>query len=317
MGAALPIGVGLAGVGSLLKGIGGIREANAAGSRYNSIQNQATGLMQNGPSQYETMLMQLLGGRQAPAAYDPSTGMIDAKSILPGTNPGNDALMQFLRSDPSKQMQFDASPAFAQLQALDQRTQAGAVNALNQNFSSSLGQRFGSAAMRQTSDLLANLGAQTGARNAGILQSSFENAQNRALQGMGLQVQAGQALAGSNNQAAALLAQIAQANQQNNQWGQAFNQNNQNTFFGQQLQGIQSGFGMMNAQNDYNARLLALMAGQPMPQSGWSAVGGAVGDIGQLAAFYPMLQGLNRPAIGATAPARTSMIDPRLLAYLP
>lgn len=323
MGAALPIGLGISAAGSLFNAFGQNKQNAAAGRARDQLYGQATGMMQQGPSVYQNMLGQLLGGRQAPGPYDPNTGAITGIS---GANPGNDALMQFLRSDPSRQLPFDASKSFDLLRTQDQRTQQDALGALNANFSSGLGQRFGSAAMRQGSDLLANLGAQRDTRNAGILQSSYENAANRSMQGLGLQAQAASALAGSSNQQNNLLAQIAMANQQNQQWGQAFNQNNQNQFFNQQLAGLQAGSGMQNAQNSYNAQLLGIAAGLPLSQgNGYTAFGGALGELGQAAAFYPMLQGMNRPPSGTLSPINApqispysaGLVDPNLAQYAP
>jgi hypothetical protein len=289
----LTLGLGVSAISGLVGAYGQKKQGDAAQQRFRQIQQQGQGMMKTGQDPYQQALMALLTGQKAPTALDVNGGNIDVNSILGNANPGNDALMQFLRADPSKQMQFDASPAFDQLQALDQRTQGNAVNALNANFGG-LGARFGSAAMRQTSDLLANLGAQTGARNAGIMQSSFENAQNRRMQGLGLQLQGATALGQQGNQMAQLAAQLGIANQGNRQWNNQFNQNANQQFFQNQMGGIQAGFGMGQANDDYNARLFAAMSGQPMPQgNGFTALGSAGGDIGQLLAFLPMLQSMN------------------------
>jgi hypothetical protein len=290
----LTLGLGASAVGGLVGAYGQKKQGDAATQRFNQIQTQGQGMMKKGQDPYASAIMQLVSGRQAPGSVGTGSGAIDIGSVMGNANPGNDALMQFLRSDPSRQTQFDASPAFASLQAMDQRTQDNAVAGLNANFRG-LGQRFGTGAMRQTSDLLANLGAQTGVRNAGIMQSSFENAQTRRMQGLGLQLQGATALGQQGNQMAQIAAQLGIANQGNQQWNQQFNQNNANQFFQQQMQGMGMASGMQNQQDDFNARLFAAMSGQPMPQgNGYTALGGAMGDVGQMAAFLPMLQQMSQ-----------------------
>jgi hypothetical protein len=311
------LGIGATVVGGLVGAYGKNKEQNAAKDRYNTAQQQGQSMMHTGADPYQAALMQLLGKQAAPMQVGADSGMINAQSILGNSNPGNDALMQFLRSDPSKQMSFDASKSFDMLGALDKRTQTDAMSALNQNFSGSMGQRFGSAAMRQTSDLLANLGAQTGARNAGILQQSFENQQTRGLQGSGLMLQGSTALAQNGNQMAQLAAQLAMANQGNQQWNQQFNQSNLNNAFNQQFQGIQAGFGMQNSRDDYNARLFSVMSGLPMPQgNGFTAFGDVLGQAGQMAAFLPMLQQMSRPT-GTVLPTNPQAMQPSVpLSYM-
>ena len=280
------------GAGKLADMYGQRQQQNTANDRYNKTQAQGRGLMQTGGDPYQQALFQLLGKQGAPNAVGANSGAIDIGSITGGMNPGNDALSQFLRSDPSKQTGFDASNAFAQLQALDSRNQTSAVNALNSNFGS-LGSRFGSGAAQQTSDLLANMGAQTGARNAGILQSSFENQQGRRMQGMGMGLQAAQSLQQGGNQMAQLAAQLGMANQGNQQWNQTFNQNNQQQAFANQMSGLQMGSGMQNQNNQLNAQLFSIMNGLAAPQgNGATALGGGLGDIGQMMMFLPMLKNM-------------------------
>lgn len=291
----LTMGLAASGVGSLVGAYGQNKAANAAQDRYNAAQAQGQGLMKQGADPYQAALSNLLSGQKSPSALDPNSGAIDTKSIMQNFNPGQDALMQFLRSDPSRQTAFDASKSFDALSALDQRNAGSQVAALNANFGG-LGQRFGGAAMRQTSDLLANMNAQTGARNAGIFQQSFENQQNRALQGSGLMLQGAQALGQQGNAAAQLLSQLGIANQGNQQFNQQFNQQNRNNYFNQQMQGIQAGFGMQNARDQYNQGIYSIMNGLQAPQqNGFTALGSGIGDLGHLLAFFPMLQNMNKP----------------------
>ena len=291
----LTLGLAASAGGSLIGAYGQNKAAGQAQQRFQQTQAQGQGMMKTGADPYQAMLMGILGGNKQPTALDPMSGQIDTKSVMQNFNPGQDALMQFLRSDPSKQMSFDTSKAFDALQAQDSRTAGNSVAALNANFGG-LGQRFGGAAMHQTSDLLANLGAQTGARNAGIFQQSFENQQNRSLQGSGQMLQAAMAQGQQGNAAAQMAAQLGIANQGNQQWNQQFNQNNRNQWFQQQLQGTQAGFGMQNANDQYNLGLFNSMNGIATPQgNGYTALGGGIQDIGQLLAFLPMLQNMNKP----------------------
>lgn len=312
----LTIGIGMSAIGAGANAIGQWRGQNAANQKQQYVQGQAQGMMQNGPSDWETMIQQMISGRKAPSAIDPAMGNIDIGAITARANPGNDALMQFMRSDPSRQLnagttsaltgmmnnpaQFDASQAFSGLQAQDARTIQNAMTSLTGSFGG-LGQRFGTSAMRQASDLQGNIAGQLAARNAGIAQSSFTDAQARAMQAAGLlnsreQFSSGQALnaAQSLNQqglgVASLAANLGQANQNNLFRNTQFNQQNADDFFSQQMGGIQSGYNMMQGRNQNNMNLLSIIQGLQPQGSGLSAVGGGLGDIGQLIAFLPMLR---------------------------
>lgn len=286
------------GAGKLLDSYGQSKAQGAATARFNTAQAQGRSMMKSGADPYQQALMELLGKTGPATQVGVNAGAIDTSPILANINTGNDALSQFLRADPSKQTPFDASQAFSNLQSLDSRNQAGAVAALNANMGGGLGARFGSSAARQTSDLLANINAQTGARNANILQTSYDSAENRRMQGLGMTLSAGQALSQSGNQMAQLAAQLGMANQNNSQWNQTFNQNNLNTLFSQKMQGLQAGFGMQNANDQYNAQLFSLMNGMPMPTgNGYTAVGGGLGDIGQMMMFLPMLQQMSQKKV--------------------
>jgi hypothetical protein len=270
---------------------GAYKNSQSSGNKYQEAQTMGGRLMKTGQDPYQAALMQLLGKATPANAVSTNTGSIDASSILSSFNPGQDALMQFLRADPSKQTSFDTSLAFDNLQALDKRNQDTAIAGLNANFGG-LGQRFGTSAMHQTSDLLANMGAQTGARNAGILQSSFESAQQRRMAGLGLTLQGAQSLSQGGNAMAQLAAQLGIANQGNTQFYNTFNQNNRNTAFQQQLAGLQAGFGMQNANDQINNQLFSIMQGMAMPQgNAYTAAGSAGMDISQLMLLLPMLKG--------------------------
>jgi hypothetical protein len=275
---------------SVVGGYGQYQAQQAADAQFRQRQSQGQSMMKTGKDPYQVALQQLLGKQDAPTQLGADQGNINTGGIMGNFNVGQDALMQFLRSNPQNQQEFASSQAFDMLQGLDQRNQNQAVNALNANFGS-LGSRFGSGAARQTSDLLANMGAQTGARNAGILQSSFENAANRRLQGMGLELQGAQGLAQQGGQMAQLAAQLGMANQSNQQFNTTFNQGARQQAFQNQMGGIQAGFGMQNANDQYNMGLYSIMSGMQAPSgNGYQAASQGLGDIGQLMMFLPMLK---------------------------
>ena len=320
MGAAA-IGAGVAGAGSLLGAFGQYQAQNAQNKKQAYVQNAAQGMFQNSSSPFEIALQNLLNGRQAPTAIAGDTGAIDINSILGNVNPGNDALSQMLRSDPlsstttarlSQMMnnpaQFNASQAFAGLQAQDQLTTKNALTNLLGSFGG-LGQRFGTSAQNQAGNTLANISAQLDARNAGIAQSSFSDAQARALQAANLlsgreqfsaanRLNAAQSLNQNSLSAAQLAAGLAQANQGNLFQNEQFNQNNLNNYFAQQLSGLNTGFGMQQARNAQNAQLLGIIQGLPQMGNAATAFGGGLGDIGQLIAFLPFLQNFGKGGNG-------------------
>jgi hypothetical protein len=281
---------------SLIGGYGQAKAQSAAQRRFDAAQRQGQSMMKTGQDPYELNLQRLLQGQADPTQLSLNAGNIDTGSILGNFNSGQDALAQFLRADPANQQSFDASQSFNLLDALDQRNQNTAVGALNSNFGS-LGSRFGSGAQRQTSDLLANINAQTGARNAGILQSSFENQANRRLQGLGLQLQGAQGIAQQGNAMAQLAAQLGIANQGNQQFNTTFNQSARQQAFQNQFSGIQAGFGMQNANDAFNAQLFSIMQGLAAPQgNAYTAIGQTGGDISQMLMFLPFLKQLGQPA---------------------
>lgn len=291
----ITLGLGATLVGGAVGAIGKHKERQQQQNTINQRTQGIQGLMQPNVDPYQQQIMQLLGGMKPPGNVDPNSGAIDIGSFLNQTNTGQDALMQFLRADPSKQTPFDASSAFEMLKSNDARQQQGALEALNANFGSSIGSRFGSAARKSSSDLLANIAGQIGTRNAGIAQSSYESAANRSLQGQGLNLQAAMGL----NQNTGVLAQLLMANQQNQAGNRNYNLGAQGQFFGQQLQGLEGAAGLRNQNNQYNAMLQQLIAGMPMVQgNAFGDVGGLIGQAGQAASFLPLLRGMSGPAAG-------------------
>lgn len=300
----LTIGLITSGIGAGVDAFGKYKQGKAAQNQQGIINSRAEGMFNQGSSPYEAMIQQLLGSMGGPMKLDANSGNIDIQSILSGMNPGNDALNQFLRSDPTRQLQaaaggqFDVSEAFKMLQGNDQMQIDRAANDTRAGYAG-LGQRFGGAAQATEGRMRSDFAAQVAARNAGISQSAFENAASRKLaattSGMGFQFQGADALSRQGQFGAQLAAQLAQANQGNLFRNNQFNLDALSQNWMQKMQGIQAGFGMGQQGFQNNRDLLAIMAGfQPGGGAGWQAAGGGLGDIGQLIAFLPMLQQLSK-----------------------
>lgn len=92
-------------------------------------------------------------------------------------NSGQDSFLQYLRANPKalQPFQFDTSSAFKALQAQDLQTTADQVAGLRSSVGS-LGERFGTGFASREAILRSRLGSDIAARNAGIAQSSFQNA---------------------------------------------------------------------------------------------------------------------------------------------
>lgn len=232
-------------------------------------------------------------------------------------NPGQDALLQMMRSSPSYQANtsldaalegilggkpFDTTEQFNTLGALSQQDLAQQVAGLHAS-AGSLGQRFGTAGQgaeaRLRSTAITNLAAQ----RAQIAQNAYNVNQQNILGAAGL---AGGREGAMNQFVLQALQQRAAAAQAAGQLGlagrqltsqeQQFNagqtqQNNQflNSFM---LQALAQAGGLQQGANSQNAQLLAILAGQPVPQGQPSAIPGAVGDVSQMALLWPFLQGI-------------------------
>lgn len=94
-------------------------------------------------------------------------------------NVGQDSFLQQLRANPAllDPYTFDSSKAFEGLRAQDLIDTQDAVSGLRSS-AGSLGRRFGSGFASKEALLRSRLAASTGARNAGIAQSSFNTALN-------------------------------------------------------------------------------------------------------------------------------------------
>lgn len=159
-----------------------------------------------------------------------------------GFNTGQDALMQMLRAGPTSVAEtnlnqlattgspFDTTEVFKTLTNLDDRQRKKALADVRAT-TGGLGQRFGSAMVREEGDILSQLLDQSSARNAQIAMGSHEAAQGRRLTATGQLNQREQLLAG--------IANMLSGNAVN---AQSAGQNSQ-------------------------AQLLSLLFGQPMPQT--------------------------------------------------
>lgn len=313
----LGIGMGISALGSLFGGHS--QEQAGAQARQDALRRMG---------QIDPLLLQQmnqLGAQQLPWQSQLQTAMrgfsnpatsqgIDIASFLRNAtyNTGQDALNQFLRADPTRQMAhvddnlgqladtgspFDWQSVFGQaLSNSDQYDTNRALAALHGS-AGNLGQRFGTAMQQQTGDLLAQLANAQGVRNANLAQSSYEAAQGRRLSaaealgqlGLNRNAQTLQGIQlGQGN--AQQLAQLLQANLQNNQ----FNASTRNQIPLNMLQALQLGGNQMNQTSSLQNQLLGIMAGMqtPGPNPATGATGNALGDIGQGLALLPFMQSI-------------------------
>lgn len=181
-------------------------------------------------------------------------------------NTGQDWLMQSLRSNPWASSDtalqgivggggnpFDTTELFRSLGVLDQQARGDAL-AQVQAGSSGLGERFGTAKMREAGSVMQELLNAAAARNAGIAMQSHEGAQGRLLDAAG-------------------------------QLGS--NATNRASVGSQQAQLL-----MADPAGQQRLAALQLLMGQPMANM-QSGVGNDIGSIGQLLAMMTMLRGMN------------------------
>lgn len=115
-------------------------------------------------------------------------GNADIERIIQGyltpPNQGQDSFLQYLRANPNglAPYQYDQSKAFDLLKANDVQTTADQVAGLRSSVGS-LGERFGGGFASREAILRSRLGADIATRNAGISQSSFQNALQAGMQG--------------------------------------------------------------------------------------------------------------------------------------
>jgi hypothetical protein len=174
-----------------------------------------------------------------------------------GWNTGQDSYMQMLRDDP-----LDTTSMFKSWEPIEQRALS---QALADSFSqaSGLGQRFGSAMMKEEG----RVRGEAAENNAARRQTAELGVQDANRQ---RQMQATQGLAGMGQDQAGLILQML--------LGQA--------------SGMQ-GMNALNTQGDLG--LLQLLFGGPMMGQQPNAMPGAMGEIGGMMALLPLLMQLNRP----------------------
>lgn len=264
-----------------------------------------------------------ISGSQAfNTGQDPLMQMFQ-KNLQPSQDP---SLMPNLQQINSGNTQFNNSDIFAALQPIQQQQLDKQVGQLHAS-AGSLGERFGGAMMQNEALLRGQVQNSVNLQNAQIAQSSFENAQNRRLQGLGLslgnnqntnqfslgaaglQQQAGSGLAGNSLQGQLadqnLLAQYGINNMNSLNSASQFNAG-QRTAAGQFTagQGQQYNQSIMQAlaaannaqqgQMGYNQGLLGIMAGLGVPQAQPSPIPGAIGDAGSSAAMLPLMLSMMR-----------------------
>lgn len=278
--------------------------------------------------------------------YTPQQGNTYAPSLLTnapligssqGQNAGQDSLMQMMRNPlqsatdssiapnlaqiNSGDTQFNNSDLFKALQPIAQQgldTQVGQLR----GGAGSLGERFGTALNQNEAMLRANVQNTLNLQNAQFAQSSFENAQNRRLQGLGLSSQNLQAqnqfnlgAQGQAQQAATaygsnqlqtslanqnLLAQYginnANISNQANQFNASartganqFNAQQGNIYNSTVLSALQAAANTQQAQSGYNAGILGILGGVGVPQQQPNPLFGAIGDSASSMAMLPLL----------------------------
>ena len=280
-----PLGAGLAGM-SVLGGMQAQKGQNQAQDeakrRYAELHGLITGQMQNAPSAWENQMQSFLG-KMSPMSQLPNAAQQGSQ----------DALMQMMNRDPAAQLgqagttlaDLSATGGAQNIQSLIDSIQGVQGQDLNNQVaglrgkSTSLGQRFGSAAGKNEAILRSNLGAKNNASLADVINQSRESSQNRRLQASGTLgglLQAGQ---GQQFNAASQLGQLGLG-------GAQLNSQNMQNFMQNQLQGMQMGGSMMNQRQGQNSNLLALLGGQPAQQA--ANMNPLMGGL-QEAAFMPMI----------------------------
>ncbi len=210
------------------------RNLRAQQQRQGQIDQWAQGLMQQGPTGAETQFLNFLTNSFSGEEW----------------NAGQDSLMQMLRSDP-----VSTDKLFQSWEPLEQRALDTALGDF-WGTTSGLGQRFGSAAARETGRIRGEAAENSIARRAQTsTQLAGENADRRF------------------QAANALQQMILNAT-------------------GMQMGGYGTLGQLANQRQGMNAQLLGIMAGGGAPMAQPSGIPGAMGDISQLLMMLPFLQQL-------------------------
>lgn len=221
--------------------------------RQQGLDTDVRGRLGSGPSEAEKILMGLLTGGEFGGE---GGGGFDNEAF----NTGQDSLMQMLREDP-----FDPSGMFKSWEPIEQRQ---LDLALSDAFAgaSGLGQRFGSAMMKQEGQVRGEAAQGGAARREEATMKLHETDADRRMNIANILGNMG--------------VQEGQANQ------------NQMALM---LQGIMGLGGMEQNRSNSDMQLLQLMYGMPGGAQQGSAMPGALGDMSQMMMFLPMLmQMMNR-----------------------
>lgn len=252
-------------------------------------------------------------------------GLVDFQNILNGSNfnTGQDALMQMTRRQltPSSNPQMDLQlQQQGSGQAMFNNTPL--FNALNQQFgynqdqqlaalharAGSLGSAFGTGQLNAEANLRAQLQNNQNVMLGQLGSASYESAQQRAMQALGLQSQnlanlnqfnlgaAGQQLTAAQSYGQQALGGLqaglgsAQFNAGQYQANNQFNAAQGNQYNQLMMQMLSQANAMQMGAQGYNAQLLGILGGVGVPQQQVSPWPGAVGDVSQLAMLYPFLR---------------------------
>lgn len=249
--------------GSLFQGLGGLfgassadkaqqRALEAAQQRWNTLFGLIQPRLGQEAGQGEQMLLQILQDNQ----FDPDQFFGSEE-----WNTGQDALMQMLRAEPT-----GTEELFEAWEPLERRALESAMaDAWGQ--AGGLGQRFGSAMIREEGRVRGEAAENAAARRA---QTAVQLQESQA----GRQLQAADLLGGRQLGMGQLILQA----------------------LAQQISGASALAGAEANRSGADAQLLSILAGQPIASTGPSAMPGAISGIGQIMSLLPFLFQLNRPA---------------------
>jgi len=253
----------------------------AVTERQQYLDRTAGNLAWQGPIGNEGALQGLIGGN---GQNNQQLNLTNLFGFNPMANTSQDSIMQMLRGGGDKSIfggmlatgnPFDTSDMFKALQVTDARNTNAQVAGLRSG-AAGMGQRFGGSMMQQEGRLRQGIAENLNVRNAGIQMNAYEAAQGRRTSTLDQLLRG----AGMNMDAA---------------------RQNQTL----QLAAISQMFNQQLGQRNYNMNLFGIQSGIPIGQNTAPGYGSAIGDLGQLLAMYPMMQGeADRARRGATNTGR-------------
>lgn len=325
MGVPMAIGAGIQAASSLYgakqQSNAAKNAAGAANARYKENKAMGQGLMTQGPDQFTQGLLDF---SNMAGPKDQTASTVDLSSIFgdtPNMNMGNDALMQILRADPSKQVNgamdrlsgladtnpYDTSGEIGALQGVDAINNQRAVNTLNAGVSG-LGQRAGGAKAMAAASYLRGANADAGARYADINRQAYTSNQQLRLNALstlgglqdaatGRKLSAAEIYNRGQTDQAGLRLQGAQFNAGAQNTAAQNNVQNALAFMQQRLAALSGGASAEATRRGQNISIFDTIAGQPGPATpATGQVAGAAGDIGNLIMLLPYLQQLGKKA---------------------